>query len=47
MVYVQGGAEDGLSRLGRVPTVGLCLGPYGGPGGAVSYETGTPVGFRN
>ena len=26
------------------PTVGLCLGPYGGPrGGAVSYERGTPV----
>jgi len=27
--------------------VGLCLGPYGGPGGgAVSYERGTPVGER-
>ena len=26
------------------PTVGLCPGPYGGPGGgAVSYERGTPV----
>ena len=26
------------------PTVGLCLGPYGGPRwGAVSYERGTPV----
>ena len=29
------------------PTVGLCLGSYGGPmgGGAVSYERGTPVGW--
>jgi len=27
------------------PTVGLCLGPYGGPGGgAVSYERGTHAG---
>jgi len=27
------------------PTVGLCLGPYGGPRGwAFSYERGTPVG---
>jgi hypothetical protein len=25
------------------PTVGLCLGPYGGPRGAVSYERGAPV----
>ena len=26
------------------PTVGLCLGPYGGPrGGADSYELGTPM----
>ena len=26
------------------PTVGLCLGPYGGPrGGAISYKRGTPV----
>ena len=27
------------------PTVGICLGPYGGlrGGGAVSYERGTPV----
>ena len=27
------------------PTAGLCLGPYGGPGGggAVSYERDTPV----
>jgi hypothetical protein len=26
------------------PTVGLCLGPYGGPsGGGVSYERGTPA----
>ena len=30
------------------PTVGLCLGPYGGPEGvgAVSYERGTPVHSR-
>ena len=29
----------------RLGTVGLCLGPYGGPGGggADSYERGTPV----
>ena len=28
------------------PTVGLCLGPYGGPrGGAIFYEQGTPVAF--
>ena len=28
------------------PTVGLCLGPYGGPRGvAVSYKRGTPVGW--
>ena len=26
------------------PAVGLCLGPYGGPGGgSISYERGTPV----
>ena len=29
------------------PTVGSCLGPYGGPRGVqVSYEQGTPVGFE-
>jgi len=25
------------------PTARLCLGPYGGPKGAASYERGTPV----
>jgi hypothetical protein len=31
-----------MEKLGS--TVGLCLGPYGGPRGwAVSYERGTPV----
>ena len=40
----------GTSRMGnrapvsRTPTVGLCVEPYGGPrGGAISYESGTPV----
>jgi len=33
-----------LGGVGVLCTVGLCLGPYGGPrGGAVSYERGTPV----
>jgi hypothetical protein len=37
----------GTSLIRNRTALGLCLGPYGGPGGgAVSYELGTPVSLR-
>ena len=39
-----GGGCYTTARITKSRSVGLCLGPYGGPrGGAVSYEKGTPV----
>ncbi|KAJ1478951.1 hypothetical protein T484DRAFT_2910247 [Baffinella frigidus] len=41
---VTGGPRSVESASPWDPTVGLCLGPYGGPrGGVVSHERGTPV----
>ena len=44
MVFATGVPRSSESASLEDPTVGICLGPYGGPrGGALSYQRGTYV----